>query len=105
MLALSAAIWAVGARAPDEAAAAEPDEPAPATDKSSGFVKLIVDGSGDVIVDGKPMERARLGKPLALAEGRHRVELRGAAPAVEPRWITVQRGTTQTLRMPARRQP
>ena len=66
----------------------------------AGFVRVLVDPWAEVYVDGKLAGTTPLPRPLALAEGRHRIEMKNphfAAP--EWREVEVQRGVTQTLKV------
>ncbi len=89
----------IGLPAPAPAMAAPPPPPP----RPPGYVRVVVDPWAEIFVDGRPVETTPVGRPIAIPEGRHTLELRNPYFETETRNIEVARGATQTIKVSLRR--
>ena len=67
--------------------------------RAPGYLRVVAEPWAEVWIDGALVETTPFTRPLALGEGKHRVELKNPAFASQTRDITVDKGKLQTLRV------
>ena len=95
----------LGGARPALAAAPPPPPVVAVAPPLSGFVRVIVNPWADIFVDGRRVGTTPLAKPLQLAEGRHRLELKNPSFPTDTREIFVAHGNNPPLRVDLKLKP